>query len=123
MRERAEDATEGPWEETATKRPDGSIYYSVDATWDGLHDGEVAVLPHTPQGSEDTAFIAHARTDVPALVKALEAVLAIHEPYEHTNRRGTHVHCEGCEANSQGEYSTDYPCPTVTAIETALDAR
>lgn len=78
IRERAEDATRGPWEEMATLPPSGEVYYSVDA----VTGREVARLPHNPQGSEDTRFIAHARTDVPALVEALESVLVYIEEWE-----------------------------------------
>lgn len=57
---------------------------------------------------DDATFIAHAREDVPAMLTALRAILALHAPEEH---RG-HQDCTGCEQR--------YPCTTVTIIETEL---
>lgn len=57
MRERADAATEGPWE---------AADYLVMASDIDITDCQIR---------PDAEFIAHARTDVPALVKALEAVL------------------------------------------------
>lgn len=100
-----------------------------------------------PGGDEpDAEFIAHARTDVPALVKALEAVLEEHRPVHRIfswssgirdeepcpdchGKAG--VHDCGCWADEDITYScatcrtdrgggVDYPCPTVQAINEAL---
>jgi hypothetical protein len=85
IRERAEAATEGPWVWDTHRVPtlSGRVV-SPDYTYDtevleANHSGECGcrsaceleldVKPH------DAEFIAHARTDVPALVGALEAVL------------------------------------------------
>ena len=77
--------------------------------------------------------IAAARTDVPWLLeqvglrdKALEAVLELHKDggesqgYLDDGSYGDMPHC--CtECGSLGEYGVPYPCPTVTAITTALN--
>ena len=66
--------------------------------------------------TEDAEFIAHARTDVPALVAALRAVLELHVKarpitvaYDTQERRG---YCYVCAEN--------WPCRTVTAIHQHL---
>jgi len=56
----------------------------------------------------DADFIAEARQDVPVLVTALRAILALHTPEQHAG----HQCCTGCE--------TRYPCATVRIIETEL---
>lgn len=77
--------------------------------------------------TEDAEFIAAARTTVPALLDALEAVLEIHQDggesqgYLDGGSYGDMPHC--CtECGSLGEYGVLWPCPTVEAITTALEA-
>ncbi len=81
----------------------------------GNYDWEEGGIVH----GDDAEFIAHARTDVPALVAALRAVLDMHarRPW----RLGDFL-CHGqtefpdqCDA-----CRTEWPCPTVLAVEAAL---
>ena len=59
-----------------------------------------------------------AEVDIPALVAAVEAVLELHEP--EATGYGDWV-CGACiSAGSHDWESTAYPCPTVTAIQSAL---
>ena len=52
--------------------------------------------------------------DVPALVAAVEAVLAIHE-------RNDDGDCDTCGSSYCADFvPVEYPCPTVTAIQSAL---
>lgn len=60
------------------------------------------------------SLAAHARTDVPALVAALEAVLAVHQPGDWSDDEAEYTSCRHC-----GEAAL-YPCPTVEAINEAL---
>lgn len=61
----------------------------------------------------NAVFIAHARTDVPALVAALRAVLEVH-----FDDGGV---CGDCYMQDDyAPYLMDYPCPTVRAVEAAL---
>ena len=61
-------------------------------------------------------FIAQSRTDVPALVAAVEAVLAIHVPID-PDSIGRNKRCRSCTA----AYGFSVcPCPTVVAIQAAL---
>ena len=124
IRKQADAATEGPWEakhhhHLVTKRHVVSeIPRVVECEGDGgggLYRGE------------DTEFIAAARTTVPALLDALEAVLEIHQDggesqgYLDDGSYGDMPHC--CtECGSLGEYGVLWPCPTVEAITTALEA-
>lgn len=61
----------------------------------------------------EQALIAH----VPALLAAVEAVLALHYPI--TRRHGRQK-CAMCSDDWAGFDPVTYPCPTVTAIRTAL---
>jgi hypothetical protein len=106
MRERAEAANRGPWEAAL-----GSVRAPVYA------DGRTARVCHGPVPA-DAEFIAHARTDVPALVKGHEAVLEIHKPeYTSDQHGGGYYRCSADHWTLDDQTSS---CPTVTAIETAL---
>ena len=67
-----------------------------------------------------------ARTDVPALLDALEKVLELHQPvtdgmgFTEDGYGGISPACSSC--GTSDEYAVPYPCPTVTAITTALEA-
>ena len=75
IRLRAAVATEGPWT-VDLDEPTGVVHPDKPDGFDGvmiayLVDHDAGMFPREHNG----AFIAHARTDVPALVEALEAVL------------------------------------------------
>ena len=76
--------------------------------------------------TEDAEFIAAARTTVPALLDALEKVLELHQPvtdgmgFTEDGYGGISPACSSC--GTSDEYAVPYPCPTVTAITTALEA-
>lgn len=130
---RADAATEGPWaawlDQDGAKHMQGRLMVgNADAvipdgeTWiEGVDVNPVAEC-YTP---EDRTFIAAARTDVPVLVAALRAVLAIHQdggPSQGYTRDGyrTIDHC--CtECGSFGEYGEPWPCPTVRAVTAHID--
>ena len=112
IKARAAAATEGPWVNDSTEigRPfpgtdtiDVWVAESCHPNGDGI-DGEA-----------DAEFIAHARTDVPRLVAALESVLELHQPYI---TRSAWQTCNECWNSGTAEIV--YPCPTVVAIRTAL---
>lgn len=70
---RADAATEGPWEEWAGLSPDGERRNGISPAADGEVD--VCLTPRSAQGSMDSCFIAASRTDLPAAIAALRAVL------------------------------------------------
>lgn len=118
IKARAEAATEGPWHIDHDER----TVRAIDPA-NGKIMFNRAGTPHRhwqQQGQADAEFIAHARDDVPRLVAALEAVENLHRPYtQHPSGIGAKycVHCwDGIKSQS-----TAYPCPTVTAIRTALE--
>jgi hypothetical protein len=110
-------ATEGPWApwldqdgaphmhgllmvgNTEAVMPEGEVY---------IEDVDVNPIAHvyTP---EDREFIAHAREDVPTLLRALEAVEALHE--EDLFRGHLSNGCKTCAG--------EWPCLTVQAIDRA----
>ena len=127
IRKQANAATPGPWEvEPFTWRPGHPLpeseWLGVEAT--GPVKGGVAlILLNDDEDDHDAEFIAAARTTVPHLVDALEKVLILHKPVE---VEPSETICSGCSTlRGQGEMAryfpfTEYPCPTVEAITTAL---
>lgn len=144
IKARAEAATEGPWDYQPWSQyalPSGDYAESILLA-NASDDGEII----RGLRDEDGEFIAHARTDAPALVAALEAVLELHRPVHRIfswssgirdeepcpdchGKAG--VHDCGCWADEDMTYScatcrsekgggVDYPCPTVTAINAYL---
>ena len=113
IREQADAATEGPWSWGALPTVDGdewAVFSPEDWALATNRDGRVA----------DAEFIAAARTTVPALVSALEKVLAMHTP-KNNGRVSMCCSCEQWIESSDDEACIEYPCPTVTAIITALE--
>ena len=115
---RADAATKGPWVCVLNGDESEVTYANAPITWDD-HGGEVFT-------EGDAEFIAHARTDVPALVAALKKVLELHQPvtdgmgFTEDGYGGISPACSSC--GTSDEYAVPYPCPTVTAITTALEA-
>jgi hypothetical protein len=87
IRQRAENATPGPWEWSGDKFGD-IVVYSPERR--GFHNngGEIAQLDFGSQS--DATFIAHARTDIPALLEhiaELEAELGKYRKILHGELR------------------------------------
>ena len=100
-------ATEGPWEPYRTENWEYDNY----VTRTDLRS--VAMQYALVWKPGDAEFIAHARTDVPALVAALRAVLALH-----FDDGGV---CGDCyQQDDYAPYLMDYPCPTVRVVSAAL---
>lgn len=122
---RANAATDGPWAarhragldwlsqsphvDNDGHEPGSSVGLAdaVDPLWGSLWPSRNATA--------DAEFIAHSRTDVPALVSALRAVLDVHMEYPDTGK------CTECSVASYSIHSVSWPCPTVEAIAAALD--
>ncbi|MCD2263279.1 hypothetical protein K3888_11275 [Dietzia aurantiaca] len=98
IEQRAEAATEGPWE----------VMEEVDGVRAGRRtairaQGNLAIArrvvtvdqtrPHHEPAEANVEFIAHARTDVPALVAALRAALDVHK---RVSSFGFMDHCGEC---------------------------
>ena len=114
---RAEAATEGPWEAW-----DRGIGFEVHVDGEALN----SELRETFRQA-DAEFIAASRTDVPALVAALRAVLDLHRDAGHSQGffpgdrdYGERDHCCGT-CGTHGEYGVEWPCPTVQAVADALE--
>jgi len=116
IRERADKATDGPW----TTTPYGPGDHSYDGLWVTSLDREVIADMTTDLGEDweaetraNLAFIAAARTDVPRLLAALDAVLALHQEVLPVDEPLLSMAiCDECERL--------YPCPTVAAVVAAL---
>ena len=83
IRQRADAATDGPWEADGTEV---SQHWSRPQPWETVASSEVACMAYCYGGSArgiereaDAEFIAASRTDVPCLVAALTAVLDAQE--------------------------------------------
>ena len=110
---RADAATEGPWRYVSIPEHGGFVEDRAAHdifTW--LED-DAGTIGAT---GGDAEFIAHARQDVPALVAALRAVVAIHRPVtvpgEVFGTWGEAKQCEDCEQR--------WPCNTLAAIRQHL---
>ena len=116
IRKQADAATEGPWRYVSIFEVGG---YVEDGRGRELFDWaqDDAGTICTPDA--DAEFIAAARTNVPHLVDALDAVLKVHQPFTWDFGYGPLESCKGCADQGAGDH--DYPCPTVTAITTALE--
>ena len=124
IRRRADAATEGPWQKNQYEpypehdRGDVSICG---------RQGNVTVAYWYYDDKYETAdaeFIAAARTDVPALLDALEKVLRLHPRVvvlhadSEFGRMEDDAICGACIVNHE---AADWPCPNVRAITTALN--
>jgi hypothetical protein len=115
---RAQAATEGPWESLRAGML-GTRVVRVDGEWDGLVPDEfITMVTPALRKFDDADFIAHARTDVPALLAlvreqraAIERVRALHKPFTHhflSPPAGSLEVCHSCHES--------YPCPTIAAL-------
>ena len=112
---RANAATEGPWtpDEYTEVDPDGFYELSRVIAPDPDGDDRCAIgVVHTGILRPDADFIAHARTDVPALVAALRAVLDL------ADRWAT----QSTDYDEDTEQQIDDGKAIVRAIEEALNA-
>ena len=112
-------ASEGPWEHEGVGEiiqhfslPEPATIVSTDVACMGYcYGGSAAGV----ERDEDAAFIADARTAMPKMRAALEAVLALH-PWEC-------LECEGIDLDASprcGHCYEPWPCPTVVLIREAL---
>ena len=123
IEQRADNATEGPWRHISIFEVGGFVEdpYGRDI-FDWAQDDAGTICAPDP----DAEFIAAARTTVPALLDALEKVLELHQPvtdgmgFTEDGYGGISPACSSC--GTSDEYAVPYPCPTVTAITTALEA-
>lgn len=104
---RADAATDGPWTWASHRTVDGDEWAVFDPHGWALASNRDGWTP-------DAVFIASARADVPALVKALQVVLQRHRRREAYD--GNLDYCEVCVDT----YGADWPCPEVRAINAAL---
>ena len=123
IRAQADAATEGSWRHISIFDVGGFVEDSHGRElFDWAQDDAGTIC--TPDA--DAEFIAAARTTVPALLDALEKVLELHQPvtdgmgFTEDGYGGISPACSSC--GTSDEYAVPYPCPTVTAITTALEA-
>ena len=117
IRKQADAATEGPWQTDTSAH-----VLTVDNT--PTFVARCADPNDSDAGVPDAEFIAAARTDVPALLDALEKVLRLHPRVvvlhadPEFGRMEDDAICGACIVNHE---AADWPCPNVRAITTALD--
>lgn len=109
-------AKAGPW-----YRQDGNAL--PGPRWTGqpewFIDSDATLIAYSPIDEPDAEFIAHARTDLPAMSAALRAVLDLHarQPFDYNRMSfGQTVFPDEC-----GTCHVTYPCVTVNALTTALE--
>ena len=107
IRAQADAATEGPWAVSMDR---------IEHT-----GGSEYAVAYDVAREEDAAFIAAARTTVPALVDALEAVLEVHKPDYTYPECPKCIECSDLASTEDRKFVVLWPCPTVQAITDALD--
>ena len=125
VREREQGATKGPWRTHDTWLESGGHAATVlsgegNATdlraWLPTFAGGLVAWDEGRNVWNDATFIAGARADVPRLLAAVEAVLAIHKPvHAYLNSPATCQHC----LDASGDLD-EWPCATYEAISRAL---
>ena len=100
---RCDAATEGPWVAVEGATP-GMFWVEL------RHRATICDFPREQGAQEDAEFIAAARTDLPAALAALRAVLGEHREVPDSGR--DYGECETC--------GTPFPCGAVRAIAAAL---
>lgn len=100
-------ATPGPWlkdsdEPYIVMKPD-----SPGSDWDGREVARVLRDDYGLFEEADTDLIAHAPTDLAALIDAVKAVRALHHP------KSQETSCQECRG--------DWPCFTAAIVAAALD--
>ena len=122
IRKQADAATEGPWRHISIFDVGGFVEDSHGRElFDWAQDDAGTIC--TPDA--DAEFIAAARTTVPALLDALEKVLALHPRVvvmaadPEFGQMEDDAICGACIVDYE---AADWPCPNVRAITTALEA-
>ena len=124
IRELETAATQGPWR--TWNDNDGARGSAVETAWAHDADGADTELITDWCSPEDAAFIAQARTDVPRLLAAIEAVAGPH--YEcvayadDIPEGGNDDVPEDYERSYCNEDGHDWPCPTIAAVVAALES-
>lgn len=113
-----QEASEAPWQQDRNEHPTGDVY--VEAGSERMHRKMERIDPDIGCGyAVDAEFIALARTALPAMSKALRAVLEIHQKTEHQRAYGFP------RADKWEHYCTEdnqsWPCATVQAITDAME--
>ena len=113
MRAKTDAATKGPWED------DGSNVAQLTSPYDDITPRGVSCMSYCYGGSPepmkkaDREFIAMARTTMPALLSAVQNVLALHTPETRYTALG-YDECSFDTAEEAREYSDDGDVNTFT---------
>jgi hypothetical protein len=70
------------------------------------------------RSADDVALLEHAPLDLYDLLRAVEAVLALHDGAQVPGQRGGRFYCTGCPETPAGR--VPWPCPTRSVLERAL---
>ena len=115
IRKQADAATPGPWEAGCNDRH--VLYVTTENEEFCAEYGPELYDSRGFFSADDTEFIAHARTAVPALLNLADAVLERHVKAQPiTAAYGTREGGDYCAACAD-----DWPCPDYTAATTALE--
>lgn len=68
--------------------------------------------------ADDLALLEHAPIDLYDLMRAIEAVLALHDGHQRHDDPDGHFYCSGCPTTARGP--VPWPCTTRRSLERAL---
>lgn len=121
IRERANNATPGPWEPTqeSLTHPSG---YEIESP-DTYIAAECCGYTGSISSEADAVFISHARTDIPALLDHVDELTArlaaVRELHRYYTDQSGKKWCDHCAVHVGYEQfdSRSWPCPTIRATE------
>ena len=120
IRARVDAASNEPWfaEDRNLDEP-----WSTTVVYNVFHNGDTPDRDLVAEAAYDNAeFIAASRTDLPALLAAVEAVTELHKPVEDYTGRPVCDECWG-EIDYGEAVAIAHPCPTIRAIADALEVQ
>lgn len=106
IRERLDKATPGPWEVDTDGSGGSGIFF------DDEHMKPVCLYAK----SGDADLIANAPADLAWCLAKLDAIRALHKPFEWSFGEGPVQSCAECARLGASEEEASYPCPTIRAL-------
>ncbi len=109
-------ATEGPWHEAVVRYSADDIVYEIGTD----RDEEISICrtERSPQATEDHRAIVDAHNTLPKLLAGVRAVLELHKPVESVD--GDDL-CSTCAEEGDFTVAMYWPCPTLEALQEAIN--
>lgn len=110
IRERLDQITPGPWVAETSEAT-----MNDQSQWRIGPERELPVVRARMSGA-DAEFIANAPADLAWCLAKLDAIRALHKPFEWSFGEGPVQSCSECARLGASEEEASYPCPTIRAL-------